>query len=157
MLAIISGMANGEIFDVWLRSMRSTSFSVMSIPPTPEPIVQPQRNGSGSEAKSTPESATAIFAAASAYWVKRAQRRASLASTPKEGASKPFTSPAMVTGKPPETSNFVIVPIPFTPRTAFSQKVARLLPMGETTPMPVMTTLRMNEGAAKCRAFRCCV
>ena len=43
MLAIISGMEKGETLAVLPRSMRSTSFSVISMPPTPEPTVQPQR------------------------------------------------------------------------------------------------------------------
>ena len=60
-------------------------------------------------------------------------------SMPKSAALKSLTSAATLTLKS-AVSNLVMGPTPQTPPLRLSQKAGRLLPTGEITPMPVMTT-----------------
>ena len=95
-LMMMAGMKNG----LTLRTPRSMRVlwvsSMVARPPIPEPTMTPTRSGS-SFAKSMPASFTAMSAAASANWMNRSFRRASLRSMNLSG-SKPFTSPAMRVG-----------------------------------------------------------
>ena len=99
-----------------------------------------ERSGS-SFAMSRPESFIAMSAAASANWMNRSFRRASLRSMNFVG-SKPFTSPAMRVGNV-DASNRVIGPMPLLPATIAAQDSSTPIPTGETRPRPVTTTRRL--------------
>ncbi|EAL13276.1 hypothetical protein protein [Bacillus cereus G9241] len=112
--------------------------SYVSIPPIPEPIHTPIR-GPFSSVISSFASATAIFAAATAYCVKRSIRRASFLSI-YFSTSKSLISAATFAGN---SSGSILVsrPIPDTPFLMFSHAVSTSVPTGVTAPSPVITTL----------------
>jgi len=88
-------------------------------------------------------SAIAIFAAATAYWIKISILRTSFLSIKGVG-SKFFTSAAIlvVNGVENESrSKCVTGPAPDLPARRLSQNVDKSFPIGETAPKPVTTTL----------------
>ena len=114
-------------------------------PPIPVATEAPVRSVSPST--STPESASAILAAASTICEKRSIRRALRCSIQLVG-SKPLSSQANVTGYS-LASKSVIGPAPLFPAVRFSQKLSAVFPSGVTAPTPVTTTRRRPLSPAK--------
>ena len=112
-------------------------FWVISRPPTPQPIITPQRYGSRS-LRSEPQSSRASLAATTANWVKRSMWRMSFLSRCAAG-SKSRTIPATLISTS-VVSNVSMVEMPSLPCLTLFQKVSRLQPSGFTVPIPVMTT-----------------
>src|SRR5215469_10327863 len=81
-----------------------------------------------------------MWAAATAYWVKRSIRRASLRSM-NCSATKSFTSPAIRESSCSALKR-VIGPMPDFPANIASQFFSVPVPSGEIKPVPVMTTRR---------------
>src|SRR5512142_948864 len=134
------GMKKGPILRTpFSRKVRYSS-SMVPRPPMPAPTMHPIFSGSSFD-MSRPESFTAISAAASAKWMKRSLRRASLRSMNFVG-SKSFTSPAIRVGNV-EASKSVIGPTPLLPATSALQDSSTPMPTGETSPIPVTTTRRL--------------
>ena len=100
--------------------------SRVSSPPTPVPMMTPERPGS---ALISPASSRAMSATATANWAKRSSWRASLAVTQRSG-SKSGTRRSPVGGSPLSPVHRASVPTP----------------QHETTPMPVMATRRPATG-----------
>src|SRR5690606_7258198 len=109
------------------------------MPPAPEPMTTPTSLPLD-RSMTSPAWATASRAAATANWAKRSARRASFASITEVG-SKPFTSPAMRTGRW-STGTRVTGPMPERPSTTARQEDSTSRPTGVTAPRPVMTTRR---------------
>src|ERR1700722_4349622 len=141
-LAMVAGIKNGEIFRGPPWSMALCSRSITSNPPIPDPMCTPTRSAfSGPIFR--PECVSASWAAASAKWMKRPILRASFLSM-KSNGSKPFTSAANVTGNP-VVSKLVIGAIPLLPANRLFQTSGAVLPMPQSSPMPVTTTLLANS------------
>ena len=85
-----------------------------------------------------PASATAIWAAAMAYWMKGSILRTSFRSM-KSAGTKSFNSAAIRVAWR-EASNLVMGPPPLTPARRASQDFFVPVPRGVTRPTPVMTT-----------------
>ena len=139
MLAIIIGAAKGFTLVGPLVSMRCTVSSMVLMPPMPVPMMVPTRSGF-SVLISSLASSTAILAAATANCTFRSMWRTAFLSPTYFTASKFFTSPAMRTGNP-SVSNSVIGPMPDLPAISAFQNSSVPMPTGETTPIPVITTL----------------
>ena len=92
--------------------------------------------------KSIPESSSAMRAAATASCDARPKAAGGRFRMNPAG-SKSFTSAPMCTGNA-EVSNDSTGPMPFVPAVRFFQKTSRPAPIGVTSPMPVMTTLRIR-------------
>ena len=138
-LAIIIGTAKGLTLEGPLVSMRCTVSSMVPIPPMPVPMMVPTRSGF-SALMSSLASSTAILAAATANCTFRSIWRTAFLSPTYFTGSKSFTSPAMRTGKS-AASNSVMGPMPDFPAISAFQNSSVPMPTGETTPMPVITTL----------------
>ena len=138
---IIIGTNIGLILPGPFSSNFLCSLSIACKLPTPEPIETPILFLSVFS-KSSPESSTACFAAATAYWENNSILLASRLSI-YFVASKSLTSAASFTLKS-VVSNFVISPIPTVPFFTFSQNVSMSLPIGDIIPNPVTTTLRFK-------------
>src|SRR6476469_3088709 len=104
----------------------------------PVATAAPTRSASGSIA--SPESCSAMRAAATMRCAKRSILRIFLRSMYSCG-SKSFTSQANFTSNS-DGSNCVIGPAPLRPATRFSQVVSTSFPRGVIMPIPVITTLR---------------
>ena len=138
---MLPGMKNGEILRGDLASSHFSVFSSMvESPPIPAPMATPIR-GEFSSVTSMPESLTACTAAANPNGTNGSNLRMSFGDM-YSSALKPTTSPPMRAGKA-LTSSLVIVRIPLRPLTMPSHALATVLPIGETTPRPVTTTLRL--------------
>src|SRR5512132_2108349 len=74
--------------------------------------------------------------------MKRSERRVSFCGI-QSAELKPFTSAAMRVGSA-DASNLVMGPTPLVPLRTFSHTWAAPMPTGDTTPSPVMTTLRFD-------------
>ena len=111
--------------------------SQTSAPPMPLPSTTDTRSAS-QPPLSSPASAQAILAAETAYCVKRAMRRDSLASMCLV-TSKFFTC-AATRQSTRAGSKRVIVPMPLTLARMPAQNSPTVLPMGVTAPSPVTTT-----------------
>ncbi len=152
-LQIISGTSNGLMRLGPFSSSFLCSRSIACKLPMPEPMAVPTRYGS-SFSMSMPESRSASFAAATAYWENNSIRFAALKSM-KFLPSKPFTSAAMWHLNP-SVSNLVIGANPVFPSFTESQNCATLSPVGVIAPIPVTTTLlpiisSLSGTAAACR------
>ena len=92
-----------------------------------------------------------MAAPATAYWMNRSICRSSFLAIQRV-ASKSRTSPAMRVGYA-EASNRVIVPMPDSPAHARRQLSCTPMPRGLRTPIPVMTTLRVDIGPSGAQCF----
>src|SRR4051794_10158595 len=106
----------------------------------PLPSITPKRSGS-STAPLSPASVMAILEAAIASCVKRSARRVSFGTLNHFEGSKPRTSPAIWQSYS-LASKRVMRSIPLSPAVSRRQNSSSSAPNGETTPMPVITTLR---------------
>ena len=114
-----------------------TASSVAFKPPIAVPISTPTSSGPTSSIRSR-ESSKASLAAATAKWLKRSIRRASLKFMYSTG-SKPFTSPPILVGWL-LTSICAIRSIPERPSIRPAQVSSTFKAKGVTAPIPVITT-----------------
>ncbi len=139
MLAIIMGIKKGLTPATPRLSKTLCCCSRVSMPPIPDPTHTPTRCRSTIE-KSSAASRTACLAAAQAYCTNRSIRRASL-----RGiyfcTSKFRTCAAILVGNW-LTSKRSIRPMPLFPARRLLQNSSLSRPTGDTTPKPVITTLR---------------
>src|SRR5690606_5470096 len=143
MLAIIMGTKNG-LTRPGPRSSRTWNCSTrVSIPPMPEPSTTPTCSGSRSAGSSRADS-SAIRAPATANWVNRSMRRASLRSMKSVG-SKSRTSAPIWVGKGDGSKRWIRRTAE-RPLTSPSHRASTPTPKGVTAPMPVMTTRCLPSG-----------
>ena len=123
------------------RSRRTSCCSAIpGSPPIAEPTTIPTLSGS---APFTEASRHASCAAPSASRTLRSIRRASLGGATDDG-SKPFTSPAIRTGKPLVSKPWM-KSTPLSPATAACQVEGASRPIGVIAPSPVTATLRTGQ------------
>src|ERR1017187_2414957 len=138
---ITAGIKNGDILRGPPANRFECSRSMISNPPMPEPMNTPTRSAF-SGVIWRPDWAMASCAAAKAKWMKRPILRASFFSTKLSG-SKFLTSAAKVTGKP-VVSNPWMGAIPLAPAISCRHTSGAVLPTPQTSPRPVITTLRVT-------------
>src|ERR1044071_9044160 len=143
MLEISMGIMNGDKRSGPRSSRTLCCSAVVCNPPIPEPMKTPHSLRS-ILFRSSPESRNACQAAWTPYCEKRSVRRISFGDGNAGVGSKFLTSAAILVSYW-DGSKQVILSTPHLEEIRLVQKEFRSLPSGDTTPIPVMTTLRSEE------------
>jgi hypothetical protein len=147
-------MKNGEILRGPPLRSSMCSRSMLVNPPMPEPMKTPTLVAFSAVIGSF-ASSIANCAAAIANWMKTSIFLTSFFSTHRSGSNS-LTSPAIRAEKA-EASKWVIGPMPLRPAISACQLASVPIPIGDTSPMPVITTRLFVTGSTFClwRANRC--
>ena len=140
-LEISIGMKWGEMRETPSSTITRVCLMKVDMPPIPEPAYTPKRAGSMFSPATRPLSATAWMAAQVANWLNRSVRRTAGISMPYETGLKSLTLPATCRGSSPNSSMPSSGTMPQRPSARLRLNVSISFPMGEMTPIPVITTL----------------